>query len=98
MRWIACRRIHPTNNPPYSVAVKGRPAGSSVPDVLTGSLGNPTAAYDFKFGNAGITASWESRLQNNLPGSVNIPVNEIRPYTGGYQRVTGLGAAYNAIK
>ncbi|MDZ4150170.1 RHS repeat-associated core domain-containing protein, partial [Methylicorpusculum sp.] len=79
-------------------AVKGRPAGSSVPDILTGPLTNPTSAFDFKFGKAGITPAWENRLQNNLPGSGSIPVSEIRPYTGGYQRITGLGAAYNALK
>jgi RHS repeat-associated protein len=80
-------------------AVKGRPVGSSVPDILTGSLDNPTAAYDFKFGNTGISTSWENRLRGNLPGpSQGIAIQEIRPYTGGYRRVTGSGAAYNALK
>ena len=71
-----------------------RAPGSSVPDVVTGTLNNPTAVFDFKFGQQGITSVWEARLRSNLPNG-SIPIQEIRPYTGPYQRLTGAGTAYN---
>ena len=65
-----------------------------MPDVLTGTLRDPTAAFDFKFGAQGITPGWEARLRNNLPdASAGIPLTEVRPYRGPAQRVTGIGAA-----
>lgn len=70
-----------------------RALGSAVPDVMTGARQSPSAAFDFKFGDAGIKPSWEARLRSNLPrGSADIPVTEIRPYTPG-ERITGIGAA-----
>ncbi|UCD80392.1 MAG: cadherin-like domain-containing protein [Desulfobacterales bacterium] len=72
--------------------------GSNVPDVATGTAFNPTGIYDFKFGQQGITGAWETSLRNNLPASSwNVPIVEIRPYTGGYQRLTGVGSLYNVL-
>jgi len=47
-------------------------------DAITGPRNAPTAAYDLKTGDSGITAADITKMRNNLPqASHNIPISEI---------------------
>jgi hypothetical protein len=54
-------------------------AGSVRADVVEGDVNNPTAIYDLKTGNTGLTPAEVANYRANLPvGSRSIPVVEIR--------------------
>ena len=68
-------------------------AGSKRPDVVTGSRDRPDAAYDFKFGQKGVSQRDVQDIRNATKNQ-NLSVTEIRPGFGP-TRINGLGAAYN---
>jgi RHS repeat-associated protein len=53
-------------------------AGSVRLDVIEGSVRNPTAIYDYKFGAAGLTQKQINKIQN-VGGYHNVPIIEVRP-------------------
>lgn len=82
----------PTSGTPNFFAFNRGTPGSVRLDVVEGPLGNPSAIYDFKFGEAGLSQGRISDIQTAV--GRNAPVIEIRP--GALpSRANGLGAAYN---
>jgi RHS repeat-associated protein len=53
--------------------------GSIRADVVEGPVDAPTAIYDLKTGNATLTPTRTTQIQNELPGGSNVPVKEIKP-------------------
>jgi hypothetical protein len=53
-------------------------AGSVRLDVLEGSIRNPTAIYDYKFGTAGMTPARINQIRN-VGGYPNVPIVTVRP-------------------
>jgi RHS repeat-associated protein len=60
------------------VVSRGTP-GSVRIDVIEGPRANPTAAYDLKTGQAGLSPSRVQQIQSHLPGGNKVPVHEVRP-------------------
>ena len=54
-------------------------AGSIRLDVIEGPLTNPTHVWDYEFGNATLSQSRITQIQNGIPNGANIPVLEIKP-------------------
>ena len=73
-----------------------RSKGSSNPDAVLGNIDNPTAAFDLKTGQSGISNSQAARYEANLPDGT--PVYTVRP-TGHDvpvpQSMSGFGAGLN---
>uniref|UniRef100_UPI00402BAC95 RHS repeat-associated core domain-containing protein n=1 Tax=Methylomonas sp. PHL2-19 TaxID=3438878 RepID=UPI00402BAC95 len=74
-----------------------RPKGSSNPDAVLGKIENPTAVYDLKTGQSGISNAQMNRYNSNLPAGT--PVYTV---TSGGHNVprpgswSGGGAAFNS--
>jgi hypothetical protein len=54
-------------------------AGSIRLDVVEGPLANPTHVWDYKFGNATLSQSRITQIQNGIPNGANVPVVEVKP-------------------
>lgn len=54
-------------------------AGSIRLDVVEGPLTNPTHVWDYKFGNATLSQSRITQIQNGIPNGVNVPVLGVKP-------------------
>jgi hypothetical protein len=54
-------------------------AGSIRLDVVEGRLTAPTNVWDYKFGNATLSQSRITQIQNGIPNGTSVPVWEIKP-------------------
>lgn len=73
-----------------------RPKGSSNPDAVLGNPVKPTAAYDLKTGNSGISNSQRAKYENNLPDGT--PLFTVTPRWHDApkpQSFSGMGAGFN---
>ena len=48
-------------------------------DVLEGPLANPTHVWDYKFGQATLSSSRISQIQNGIPNGANVPILMVKP-------------------
>ena len=55
------------------------PKGSIRLDVVEGPLRTPTAVYDYKFGEAGLSQTRINQIRTGARLSPEVPVNEVRP-------------------
>lgn len=74
-----------------------RPTGSSNPDAVLGNVRTPTAVYDLKTGQSGISNAQMNRYNSNLPDGT--PVYMVTPSTHNVPRPgswSGVGAGFNS--
>jgi hypothetical protein len=65
------------NNAPWQT---GDPlAGSIRLDVVEGPLANPTHVWDYKFGQATLSQSRITQIQNGIPNGANVPILMVKP-------------------
>lgn len=54
-------------------------AGSIRLDVVEGPLANPTHVWDYKFGNATLSQSRITQIQNGIPNGAYVPILMVKP-------------------
>ena len=53
--------------------------GSIRLDVVEGALDVPTSVWDYKFGNATLSPSRVTQIQNGIPNGGNVPILMVKP-------------------
>ncbi|MEO7172780.1 hypothetical protein, partial [Flavobacterium sp.] len=53
--------------------------GSIRLDVVEGPLANPTHVWDYKFGQATLSPSRTTQIQNGIPNGANVPILMVKP-------------------
>jgi len=80
----------------HSIDSRYRPAGSSNPDAIVGNPARPTAVFDLKTGESGISNSQMVKYKRNLPEGT--PVYTVTPKGHNAPRpqsMSGMGAGLN---
>jgi hypothetical protein len=53
--------------------------GSIRLDVVEGPLASPTTVWDYKFGQATLSSSRITQIQNGIPNGANVPILMVKP-------------------